>query len=171
MSSRKNSKNMILMILLVVVVGMAVGYAALSQALVINGTANITAEWKILFIDIKEGQMDGAVSKTSPSYTATTATFNVDLLHPGASAQYVITVANQGSLNAKLKSVDGIDAANNAVPTEITYSINAKEDDVLSSGATKDYIVTVTWNANSPTISSSTQTKNATITLNYEQAE
>ena len=51
MSTRKNSKNVILLVLLVVVVGMAVGYAALSQALVINGTANITAEWKILFTE------------------------------------------------------------------------------------------------------------------------
>ena len=55
MSTRKNSKNIILVILLLVVVGMAVGYAALSQALVINGTANVSAEWKIIFTDIKEG--------------------------------------------------------------------------------------------------------------------
>lgn len=170
MSSRKNSKNVVLLILLLVVVGMAVGYAALSQALVINGTANITAEWKILFTDIKEGKMDGAESKTSPSYTSTTATFDVNLLYPGASAQYVVTVANQGSINAKLTGVDGIDAVNKAAPTDITYSINAKEDDPLASGSTKDYIVTVTWNADSTTIPE-TKTKTATITLNYEQAE
>lgn len=170
MSSRKNSKNVVLLILLLVVVGMAVGYAALSQALVINGTANITAEWKILFTDVKEGKMDGAESKTSPSYTSTTATFDVNLLYPGASAQYVVTVANQGSINAKLTGVDGIDAVNKAAPTDIIYSINAKEDDPLASGSTKDYIVTVTWNADSTTIPE-TKTKTATITLNYEQAE
>lgn len=170
MSTRSKNKNVILLILLVVVIGMAVGYAALSQALVINGTANISTEWKILFTDIKEGQMIGAESKTSPSYTATTATFDVDLLYPGASAQYVITVANQGSLNAKLISVDGIDTANKVAPTDITYSINAKTNDVLASGDTKDYIVTVTWNADSTTIPQ-TKSKTATITLNYEQAE
>ncbi|MBR3672996.1 MAG: hypothetical protein IKN65_01695 [Clostridia bacterium] len=170
MSTRKNSKNVILLVLLVVVVGMAVGYAALSQALVINGTANITAEWKILFTDIKEGKMDGAESKTSPSYTSTTATFDVNLLYPGASAQYIVTVANQGSINAKLTGVDGIDSANKVAPTDITYSINAKEDDPLASGSTKDYIVTVTWNADSTTMPE-TKTKTATITLNYEQAE
>ena len=170
MSTRKNSKNVILVILLLVVVGMAVGYAALSQALVINGTANITAEWKIIFTDIKEGKMVGAETKTSPSYTATTATFDVNLLYPGASAQYVITVANQGSINAKLTSVDGIDSANKAAPTDITYSINANKNDTLSSGNTKDYTVTVTWNADSTTIPD-TKSKTATITLNYEQAE
>ena len=60
MSTRKNSKNVILLVLLVLVVGMAVGYAALSQALVINGTASITTEWKIMITDIKEGKMNGA---------------------------------------------------------------------------------------------------------------
>ena len=149
---------------------MAVGYAALSQALVINGTANISAEWKIIFTDIKEGKMNGAESKTSPSYTSTTATFDVNLLYPGASAQYVVTVANQGSINAKLTSVDGIDTVNKVAPTDITYSIDAKKDDTLASGATKDYIVTVTWNADSTAIPE-TKTKTATITLNYEQAE
>ena len=170
MSTRKNNKNVILLILLSVVVGMAVGYAALSQALVITGTANISAEWKILFTDIKEGSMVGAESKTSPSYTSTTATFDVNLLYPGASAQYIVTVANQGSINAKLTSVDGIETVNKAAPADIKYSINAKQDDVLSSGDTKDYIVTVTWDADSTTVPD-TKSKTATITLNYEQAE
>ena len=168
MSMRKSNKNIILLILLLVIVGMAVGYAALSQALVINGTANITTEWKILFTDIKEGTLVGAESKTAPSYTATTATFDVNLLYPGASAQYIVTVANQGSINAKLTSVDGIDTANAAAPTDITYTIDAQADDTLGSGDTKTY--TVSWAASSETIPE-TKTKTATITLNYEQAE
>ena len=43
--------------------------------------------------NIEEGKMIGAESKTAPSYTATTATFDVNLLYPGASAEYIITVA------------------------------------------------------------------------------
>ncbi len=170
MSIRKSNKNIILLILLLVIVGMAVGYAALSQALVINGTASITTEWKILFTDIKEGTLIGAESKTMPSYTATTATFDVNLLYPGASAQYLVTVANQGSIDAKITSVDGIESVNATVPTEITYKIDAQTDDTLKSGETKTYIVTVSWDASSETIPE-TKTKTATITLNYEQAE
>ena len=102
MSMRKSNKNIILLILLLVIVGMAVGYAALSQALVINGTANITTEWKILFTDIKEGTLVGAESKTAPSYTATTATFDVNLLYPGASAQYIVTVRKWWNYSSKI---------------------------------------------------------------------
>lgn len=170
MSTRKNEKTLILIILLLVIVGMAVGYAALSQAIQINGTANITAQWKITFTNIEEGKMTGAETNTEPSYTATTATFDVDLLYPGATAQYLLTVENQGSINAKLTSVDGIEEANEESPTDIKYSINAVEDDLLPSGSKKDYIVTVTWDADSTEIPE-TKTKTATITLNYEQAE
>ena len=170
MSTRKSNKNIILLILLLVIVGMAVGYAALSQALVINGTANITTEWKILFTNIEEGNLVGAESKTAPSYTATTATFDVNLLYPGASAEYVVTVANQGSINAKLLSVDGIETANAAAPTDIKYTIDAQANDDLNAGATRTYTVKVEWDAKSTTVPE-TKTKTATITLNYEQAE
>lgn len=170
MSVRRESKNILLLILLVVIVGMAVGYAALSQALVINGTANITAEWKILFTNIEEEKLIGAESKTLPSYTDTTATFDVNLLYPGASAKYKVTVANQGNINAKVTSVVGIDTANEAKPLDIVYSIDAEENDELKAGTTKIYYVTVSWNASADTIPE-TKTKTATITLNYEQAE
>ncbi len=170
MSTRRNNKNIILLILLLIIVGMAVGYAALSQALVINGTASITTEWKILFTNIEEGKMIGAETKTPPSYTATTANFDVNLLYPGASAQYIVTVANQGNINAKITNIDGLDAANATAPTDITYTIDAQEDDKLVAGSTKKYTVTVKWNADAKTIPE-TKTKTATITLNYEQAE
>lgn len=170
MTTRRNNKNIILLILLIVIVGMAVGYAALSQALVINGTANITTEWKILFTNIEEGKFIGAETRTEPSYTATSASFDVNLLYPGASAQYIVTVANQGSINAKITGIDGIDTANEASPTDIKYTIDAQENDELAAGATKTYTVTVSWNADANTIPE-TKTKTATITLNYEQAE
>lgn len=170
MSTRKSNKNIILLILLLVIVGMAVGYAALSQALTINGTANITTEWKILFTNIEAGTMVGAENKTAPTYTATTATFDVNLLYPGATAEYIVTVANQGNINAKLTSVDGIQTANQAAPTDITYTIDAKADDTLNAKESKTYKVTVTWDAEATTVPE-TKTKTATITLNYEQAE
>lgn len=170
MSKRENHKNLILVVLLLLIVGMAVGYAALSQALVINGTATITSQWNIEFTNITEGRLKGAQTASEPSFTATTATFNVNLLYPGASAEYKVTVANKGNIDAVLTSVDGIDTANAAEPKDIVYSINAVENDQLKAGATKEYIVTVSWPATSTSIPT-TKTKVATITLNYQQSE
>lgn len=169
---KKKNKNLLLIILLIAILGMAVGYAALSQILTINGTANISADWDVKITKIVEGTLTGATSKVEPSVGADnlSATFNVDLAYPGASATYIVTVANEGTIDAKLESVDGIATANAAEPTVVTYSIDAVANDALAASATKDYTVTVTWDASDDTIPATT-TKTATITLNYIQAQ
>lgn len=164
------TKNILLIILLIAIIGMAIGYAALAQLLNINGTANISANWDIKITDIKEGVLNGAVSKTAAVVAGDklSASFDVDLQHPGASATYLVTVQNAGTIHAKLESITGIETANSASPTELTYHIDAVADDTLNAGASKVYTVTVNW-ADSDAIPS-TKTKSATITLNYIQA-
>lgn len=80
----KKVKNILLLILLLVVLGMTIGYAALAQLLNINGTANITASWDIKITNIAEGTLSGAKSKTAAvvSGDKLSATFDVDLLYP-----------------------------------------------------------------------------------------
>lgn len=164
------TKNILLIILIVAIIGMAIGYAALAQLLTINGTANISASWDIKITDIKEGVLNGAVSKTAAVVAGDklSASFEVDLQYPGASATYLVTVQNAGSINAKLESVTGIEQVNAIAPNELTYAIDAKVDDVLDAGDSKIYTVTVQWKE-SDTIPA-TKTKSATITLNYVQA-
>lgn len=170
---RTKNKNILLVILLIAVIGMAVGYAALSQQLVINGTANITTEWDVHIKSITASSNNsntGAKDKSTPSFTATSATFDVDLAYPGSSASYIVTVENSGSINAMIDEVTGIEAANSQEPAAIQYSINAVSKDELLAGTEKEYIVTVKWNENVTQIPN-TKTKTATITLNYVQAD
>ena len=149
---------------------MAIGYAALSQLLTINGTANISANWDIKISNIAEGTVTGATSKKVAvvSGDKLSATFDVNLEHPGATATYIVTVENAGTINATLESITGIDTANAANPTDVVFDINANDNDVLNSGSTKDYTVTIKWLENSENIPD-TKEKTATITLNYVQ--
>jgi len=168
-------KNIVIVGLFVVVIVMTLGYAALAQQLIINGTANIAASWDIKVTSITEGTMVGAVSKTLPTFSGTGATFNVDLKYPGASAIYTITVLNGGTIDAILQSVAGVTEANTALPTEIKYTISAAANDTLNSGISKTYNVTVNWVSNQTgttpeTIPTGTTSKTATIYLNYIQA-
>lgn len=166
----RKTKNIVLIILLIAIIGMTIGYAALAQLLTIKGTANITASWNVKISNIQEGTLTGAVSKTAAVVAGDklSATFEVDLKYPGASASYIVTVENAGTINAMLESVNGIDSANASEPTDLVYSIDAKANDTLNSGTTKEYMVTVQWE-DSDQIPSTT-TKSATITLNYVQA-
>lgn len=170
--NNKNQKRLVLILALVVMITvMTVGYAAFSTDLFISGTANITAEWLVKFTEIKEGTMVGAKTVGTPTISedTTTATFEVDLAYPGASATYNIVVENAGSIDAKLNSIDGVDAANAAQPNGVTFAVTGvSEGDELASGAKKTVTVTVTWDADDTSVPTTTS-KTATITLNYVQ--
>ena len=172
MKTKNKKKNIILVVLIVLILGMAVGYAAFSQTLTINGTANISSEWDIHFTTITEGTMTGATSVEGYPKIETdkiTATFQVDLAYPGATATYVITVENGGSVPAKIESIGGTLATVNAAePTGVTFTCDAAAGDKLAAGATKTYNVTATWDADDDTVPTIT-TKTVEITLNYVQ--
>lgn len=168
----KSKKNIILIVLIVLILGMAVGYAAFSQTLTINGTAKISSTWDIHINSITEGTMVGATSKSGYPKVETdtiTATFDVDLEYPGATATYVIEVHNNGTVDAKLDTIGGnLATANTAEPTGVTFQCDAVAGDKLVAGATKTYNVTATWAAGDTSIPV-TLTKNVSITLNYVQ--
>lgn len=168
----KSKKNIILITLVILVLGMAVGYAAFSQTLTINGTAAISSSWDIHINSIEEGNMVGATSKEGfPKVEADTitASFDVTLEYPGASATYVIEVHNNGSVPAKLNTIGGtLATANSAEPTGVTFTCDAVVNDTLAAGATKTYNVTATWDANDTSVPAAL-TKNVQITLNYVQ--
>ncbi len=154
-----------------IVVGLAsIAYAAFSQSLVINGTGTTAADWDVKITGITTAASDGATQVNgSPTFTATSATFDVELAHPGASATYDITVANEGSIDAVLDSLTDVASINSAAPADITFTVTGVTagTTTLAAGATNTVTVKVEWNAAS-TIQT-TQSKSATITLNYIQ--
>ena len=101
----KDKKNLLIAALVFAIVVMAVGYAAFSTTLTINGKATVEAAWDVEITGItRSGQSDAAAVEdtTSPTFTTTTANFDVKLKAPGAWAEYTVTVANKGTINAVL---------------------------------------------------------------------
>ena len=118
----RNKKTFTIIALAVAILLIGIGYAALQQNLIINGTANIgDAKWDVKITNIEATSLNGASlveeeGVTNPSFTDTSATFNVDLEYPGASAEFAVTVTNAGSIDAILNSITGVEAANSAAP-------------------------------------------------------
>lgn len=165
----KKKRNIIIGSLLVAIVAMSVGYAALAQQLNILGQANVNASWDLEFTDINEGEMKNASTVGQISMSGTSISFEVDLSNPGASATYDIVVENKGTIDATLESITGVDAANATDPVDIQYSVTGiEEGEDLLSGAKTTFHVTVSWDADSTEIPEVTS-KTATITLNYVQ--
>ena len=190
----KKKKNIVIGILIAVIALMGVGYAALTQVLTINGTANVIGTWnvRITGIELVEAVGAGNTNDIDPSYTATSATFAVDLEYPGAYAVYLVTIVNGGTINTELSSVTGLDLANLAAPTDINfYFCNGLdcmyfEDEIdneiayqlennyfdyyLVRGQEVRYWIFVEWDENSTSIPSVTA-KTATINFNYIQTD
>lgn len=165
----EKTRILVLVLLLLIVIGMAIGYAALSQTLNITGTAHIANDWNIKIITATRSSGSGAIDNiNSPNFTGTTASFDVDLVNPGANATYTIKIKNEGKISARLNSINGITTANQVQPIELQFATNANIGDVLAPGASVDYTVTVTWNSASQEIST-IKTKTATITFEYVQ--
>ena len=150
---------------------LGIGYAVLSQQLEINGTAQITSNWKILFTSAEEKEMNNATTTRKDISGLTTLILDVNLTQPGASATYDVVVENQGDLDAVLSSIDGVSENNNKEPKAIKVSVeNIKVGDPLLAGNQKTFQVKVYWDA-SVDFSETNMQKQIEITLTYEQSD
>ncbi len=98
----KSKKNIIIITLLIIIIVMAVAYSALATRLTINGTAEIIGEWDVKIINIEAIQVSEGCNSGELQFTNTTATFDAELVKPGDSITYEITIQNAGNIDAKL---------------------------------------------------------------------
>ena len=164
----RQKQRIIIGTLCAVIIGLAVGYAVLSQQLTINGTGGIASDFNVLFTNITEGIMNGATTVNKQITDSTTATFTIDLKSPGSNGEYLITVENRGTIDAYVESISGIDEANQAAPTDITFSISdIAVNDKLKAKESKVFKVKVNWDSNSTSIPDTN--KDLTLTINFAQ--
>ncbi len=150
---------------------LGIGYAVLSQQLDINGTAQITSNWKILFTSAEEKEMNNATTTRKEITDLTTLTLDVNLTQPGASATYDVVVENQGDLDAVLSNINGVNENNNKDPKAIKVSVeNIKVGDPLLATESKTFQVKVYWDA-SVDFNETNMSKEIEISLVYEQSD
>ncbi len=163
-------KNRFIPIAIVLISIASVAYASFASTLTINGTGTATGNWAVEIISITPTAQTGATDHVStPSFTSTSATFNVDLAYPGATSSYQVAIKNNGNITAKLSTITDLTSLNAAAPTYITYSVSGVTvNSTLAPGATATATVTVTW-ASSATTNPAGANKSATINFNYIQ--
>lgn len=162
-------RNIVIGALLAAIAIMAVGYAALSQSLTINGTASISSTWDVQIISISEGVSEnGASNASSPTSDGTSATFSTNLTVPGSKMTYKITVKNSGNLNAKLTGLTK--SPDSPAATGIYYNVTGVEQGVttLDAGETNVITVEVGW-VSTDTSMPATKTVPLTVNLTYTQ--
>ena len=147
----KRRKNIIIGILLIMVIGMTIGYSALSQYLTINGTSNITSDFNIQItnIEFNSESSSGATDVETSGIGTTTASFKTNLEKPGSYAVYDVTVENKGNLDAYLNKL----TLNK--PTDTKFSLTTtgiSENSKLAVSSPITFQVRIQWNSSATTI-------------------
>ena len=151
-----------------ILVIMGVGYAAFSSQLKISGTSNIASNFLVKITDIQSTVQSGQASDAeAPTHDDTTATFKTNLVSPGDSMKYDITVENQGNIDAVLESIEVNDGNNPA----ITFQTSGIENgDELQVSQTDILTVIVSYDSNVTSQPENTEST-ITVTLNYKQKD
>ena len=174
MDTRKK-KDILIIVMVIALVFMSTAYAILSQQLNINGTATISDSWNVKITDIEAIASSGTAEAGSVNNTGTVATISPVFYTVGDSVTYKVTVENKGSLDAVLTSITTAVTANDGTdnPNVVYEYEGIKAEDVLASGDSVTFTVTVTYASASPTAldPDTAEVKIVTLTgtLNYQQ--
>ncbi len=163
--SKRKKNNIIIGSLLAVVLLMAVGYAAFSSVLNISGTGSITSSWNIKITNVEVSNIVGDASDgEGTTFENLTATINSNLVSPGDSITYDVTVRNDGSLDAVLTDINLTESTNPAISFSTS---NLEAGDELGVGEEAVLKVTITYN--NVTEQPENTSASLNVTLDYAQ--
>jgi len=148
----RNKKNKYLL-LLILLLGISLGYALISTTLKINGTANILKQTWSVYWDTPV-VTEGSVSMTAPTRTNdegdpanTKLVWTVDLALPGDYYEFTVDAVNAGTIDAMITGIN-----NTVTPTlpeyikyDVTYAdgVAIDENHLLAKNTTEKYKVRV----------------------------
>lgn len=166
---KTKKKNYITVVLVVLLLVLAVGYAAGQTVLTVNGTAKGNYKWDVKFTAASFKDENGdAVSADKATATVTndtTITADVkNLTYPGDGVVLEATITNSGTVPAKLSEFV-IDPETDA-DLEVTVADGFATDEVIPVGGTCTVQFLVKWKAGS---TANTLDKTFTITFTYDQ--
>ena len=169
---KKTKKSHAIIILIVLLLALATGYAAFSSTLTINGTAEGTGTWDVHFksatLKNAEGGVDSSHGTASLSATTTTndtITATISLAYPGDGVILEAVVENNGNTPAVLKGFNIEGADTDLIITET--GAPTVDEPLDANGGTCTAQFAVQWNPNSETTDLGEKT--FTITYEYEQ--
>ena len=140
-------RKIIIFSLIGILLLMAIGYAAFQTNLDVKGNSQITSNWDVEIINVKEGEKAGlAESAKTPTWTKTEASMETNLYQKGDSMSYIVTIENKGSFDAKLDNIN-LGKGTNEEAVNITFSGYTKGQ-TLFKGTTTDITVTISYNPN-----------------------
>ena len=140
---KKNKKNKTLLTVLILLLAITIGYAAIATTLKINGSADVkSARWNVYWDENSIAVTEGSVATTQGNEARVTDSgktqveYSVELSEPGDFYEFTVDAVNEGSLNAKIApngvknnvyESDGTTPKN--LPDYLGYTVKYAEND------------------------------------------
>ncbi len=184
MEKERRTKALVVVVLLIVIAGLTVAFAALSTTLNINGTAYLdAAKWGIKFENLSEPVKVGTVTTTGTAKIEETKSaeingINVSLSTPGDKVVYTVDLVNEGTINAKIDKIEKIKLTSGQ-QKYLTFKVTDKdgrevsEGDILSAGETRSLTITIEFikDLTKEDLPASTSTISLSYKLNFVQTD
>lgn len=162
----RNPKNIVISALIIAILIMAIGYSSLASNMQINGVAEIDGIWAVRIKNVEVKDTCSGCSAGNPEFTDTTVSFNAKLSKPGDTITYLITIANEGTIDAKLEKIV-FDLNPNVGSEDIFYYISDPKDD-LDANTTTSFTIKIEYNEAATTITEE-KTKSLNGVIEYVQ--
>ena len=139
MKRNRNTKNLLLSIILLLVLTIGIGYAYLTSNLSITGATEVVANsWNIHFenLNVKNGSVT-AINPATIESSQTDITYSIHLARPKDYYEFTVDVKNDGTLPGKI-SISELSGLPPEAETIIDYSITyisgspLNQDDILN---------------------------------------
>ena len=154
MEKERRTKALVIVVLLIVIAGLTVAFAALSTTLNINGTAYLdAAKWGIRFENLSSPTRVGkatttGTAKIEETKAAEITDMNVSLSIPGDKIVYTVDLVNKGTINAKIDNIEKT-VLTQEQQRYLTFKVTdkngyeIKQGDILEKGETKKIAITI----------------------------
>ena len=128
---RENRKKNIKLAVLVLILLLGIGFAALTATLKIDGTVNVAkTTWDVHFenVSITEGSVTANPAPTSNNTTTTEMTYTINFTKPGDFYEFTVDIVNDGTIDAMVDVIANKTYASNgtteiALPTYLTSTV------------------------------------------------
>ena len=169
---KKQKRNFLLVALIVILLAIAVGYAAFSANITISGTATASGTWDVKFLSASVDTSSHGTANVTGNKNDTLSV-SVTLGYPGDGCTVTANIQNAGTVPAKLTGFtltddQGKEFSNSEI--EITTpTITTDGSEVIAAGGTCPVTFGIKWKKDSTTTTTTTTAK-FKINFTYEQA-
>ena len=135
---KKQKRNYLLVALIVILLAIAVGYAAFSANLTISGTANASGTWDVKFLSASVDTSSHGTANVTGSKNDTLSV-DVTLGYPGDGCTVTANIQNAGTVPATTPTIatDGSEVIAAGGTCPVTFGIKWKKESTATTATAK----------------------------------